>query len=74
MTGGVLGAIWVLAAIWSVPRLGVVTMFFAMILGQMIAALAIDSGGMLGLTVREVSVTRVAAIGFVAIGVFLSYK
>lgn len=74
LTGGALGAIWVLAAIWSVPRLGVVTMFSAMILGQMIAALIIDTGGLLGLSVREISMARVSAVGFVAIGVALSYQ
>lgn len=74
LTGGALGAIWVLAAIWSVPKLGVVTMFSAMILGQMIAALAIDSAGMLGLAVRDISAARVASLGFVAIGVLLSYR
>ncbi len=74
LTGGALGAIWVLAAIWSVPKLGVVTMFSAMILGQMIAALIIDTGGLLGLNPRELSITRVAAVGCVAIGVALSYQ
>lgn len=74
LTGGALGAIWVLAAIWSVPRLGVVTMFSAMVLGQMIAALLIDSAGMLGLVVRDISLTRIASIGFVAIGVVLSFR
>lgn len=74
LTGGALGAIWVLAAIWSVPRLGVVTMFSAMILGQMIAALIIDAGGLLGLATREISLARLASIGFVAIGVVLSYR
>lgn len=74
LTGGALGAIWVLAAIWSVPKLGVVTMFSAMVLGQMIAAMMIDSAGMLGLAVRDISATRIASIGFVAIGVILSFR
>ena len=74
LTGGLLGAVWVLAAIWSVPRLGLVTMFAAMILGQMIAALLIDSGGVFGLDVRDISLTRVAAIALVACGVVLSYR
>lgn len=74
LTGGALGAIWVLAAIWSVPRLGLVTMFAAMILGQMIAALLIDSGGIFGLDARAISPARLAAIVLVATGVLLSYK
>ncbi len=74
LIGGALGAIWVLAAIWSVPKLGAVTMFAAMILGQMLAALLIDSAGLLGLAAREISANRIAAIGLVSIGVILSYK
>ncbi len=74
LTGGALGAIWVLAAIWSVPRLGLVTMFAAMILGQLIAALLIDAGGIFGLEARSISLTRIASVGFVAMGVVLSYR
>lgn len=74
LTGGGLGAIWVLAAIWSVPRLGVVTMFAAMIFGQLIAALLIDSGGFFGLEAKSISTSRIAAVGFVAMGVLLSYR
>ncbi|WP_342077477.1 DMT family transporter [Yoonia sp. SS1-5] len=73
-TGGALGAVWVLAAIWSVPRLGLVTMFGAMILGQLIAALLIDAGGMLGMEARSISAHRIAAVGLVMFGVLLSYK
>ncbi len=74
LTGGALGAIWVLAAIWSVPRLGLVTMFAAMILGQLIAALLIDSGGLFGLQSRDVSLSRIVSVGLVAVGVALSYR
>ena len=74
LTGGALGAIWVVAAIWSVPRLGLVTMFAAMILGQLIAALLIDSGGIFGMEARSISLTRMAAVGLVASGVVLSYR
>ena len=71
---GTLGAIWVLAAIWSVPKLGLVTMFSAMILGQMIAAVLIDAAGIMGLTARDISLKRITAIGFVAAGVLLSSR
>lgn len=73
LTGGALGAVWVLAAIWSIPRLGAVTMFGAMILGQLIAALLIDAVGIFGLEARSISMTRVMAIGLVTTGVLMSY-
>lgn len=74
LMGGLLGAIWVLAAIWSVPRLGVVTMMSAMVLGQMLAAMIIDSGGIMGLEVRQISPSRILAIGLVSLGVIVSYR
>lgn len=74
LTGGVLGAIWVLAAIWSVPHLGVVTMMSAMVLGQMIAAMVIDSGGIMGLEVRSINPSRLFAIALVSLGVVMSYR
>ena len=49
-------------------------MFSAMVLGQLIAAMLIDSAGMLGLVARDISLTRIASIGFVAIGVILSFR
>lgn len=74
LMGGLLGAIWVLAAIWSVPRLGVVTMMSAMVLGQLLAAMIIDSGGIMGLEVRSISPSRILAIGLVSMGVIVSYR
>lgn len=74
LVGGLLGAVWVLAAIWSVPRLGVVTMMSAMVLGQMLAAIIIDSGGIMGLEVRSISPSRIIAIGLVFMGVVISYR
>jgi transporter family-2 protein len=74
LTGGLLGAIWVLAAIWSVPRLGLVTMFAAMIFGQLIAALFIDASGVFEIETRSISATRVIAILLVAGGLLLSYR
>lgn len=72
LTGGALGAIWVLAAIWSIPRLGAVTMFGAMIFGQLIAALLIDASGVFGLEARSINSTRLAAVAMVGFGVLLS--
>jgi transporter family-2 protein len=72
LSGGALGALWVLAAILAVPRLGVVTMFSAMILGQLIAALMIDAVGGFGLQPRDLNPTRLLAVGLVGAGVMLS--
>ncbi len=70
--GGALGAIYVWAAIWSVGQLGVVTMVAALIFGQLAAALVLDAIGAFGLAVREISLTRLMAVGFVGVGLVLS--
>lgn len=72
LVGGALGAVYVMAAIYGVTSLGVVTMVAALILGQMAAAMVIDTTGILGMAVREISPQRIAAAGLVASGLVLS--
>lgn len=70
--GGFFGAFYVWAAVWSVGTLGVLTMVAALILGQLVAALALDATGAFGIPVREVSWTRIGAVAMVAGGLILS--
>ncbi len=72
LLGGVFGAWYVCTAVWGVSSLGVVTLVAALILGQMAAALVIDATGALGMAVREITPTRLAAAGLVAAGLLLS--
>lgn len=72
LVGGALGAVYVLSAILGVGTLGVVTMVAALVLGQMAAAMVIDSTGSLGMELREISPQRIAAAGLVAAGLVLS--
>jgi transporter family-2 protein len=70
--GGVLGAIYVVASVWSVAVLGVVTMIAALILGQLVAALVLDATGAFGVPVKEISLTRIGAVVLVGAGLVLS--
>ncbi|MDG4649892.1 DMT family transporter [Roseibacterium sp. SDUM158017] len=70
--GGAFGAVYVWSALATVGTLGAVTMVAALILGQLSAALVIDATGGFGLAVREIDWTRIAAVGFVAMGLVLS--
>ena len=63
LLGGLLGAWYVFAAVWGVASLGVVTL---------VAALVIDATGILGMAVREITPTRIAAAGMVLGGLVLS--
>lgn len=71
-TGGALGAFYVWAALWSVPRVGAVTLAAALVLGQMMAALVIDRFGLFGVSVQPASWARLAGAAMVAGGLVLS--
>ena len=70
--GGALGAYFVWAMLWSVPKLGVVTTFAAVILGQLTAALILDAVGAFGLPVQEITLPRIGAVALVCAGLILS--
>jgi bacterial/archaeal transporter family-2 protein len=70
--GGAVGALYVWSAAWSVGTLGVVTLVAALVFGQLLAALALDAVGAFGMAVREISWTRIAAVGLVGAGLVLS--
>lgn len=72
--GGLLGAYFVFGMIWGVPFTGVLTAISAMILGQMLGALAVDATGAFGAAVREIDAKRILAVILVVAGVWLSHK
>ncbi|MEM6712977.1 MAG: DMT family transporter [Pseudomonadota bacterium] len=70
--GGFLGTTYVLAALWSVPRVGVVTVVASVVLGQLLAATVMDAIGAFGLEAKPISWTRVASVLMVMGGLVLS--
>lgn len=70
--GGLLGAIYVSSAVWSLPSLGAVTAIAAIILGQMVGGLVLDHIGAFGMVVQEITAKRVLAVGLVVSGLILS--
>ncbi|WP_113912560.1 DMT family transporter [Roseovarius dicentrarchi] len=72
LVGGALGAIYVFAALWSVPKLGVLTTTTLMIFGQMGAAIVLDHLGAFGVAQSSVSPMRLLSAALVAGGVILS--
>ena len=70
--GGVLGTVYVLAALWSVPKVGMLTMVAAAVFGQLMAALVMDAIGAFGLEARDISITRILAVVMVLGGLVLS--
>lgn len=58
LTGGILGALFVVSSILLIPRLGATTMMSAFITGQLLMAVAMDHYGLLGLQVNLINWQR----------------
>lgn len=69
--GGLYGAVFVVAAAWGVPRLGVALTITLMVAGQLLISLVLDHFGALGVPHQPLSLGRVAGVGLVIAGVLL---
>ncbi|MEI9936413.1 MAG: DMT family transporter [Pseudomonadota bacterium] len=70
-TGGFFGAVYLVLAIISVPRLGAASTVALVITGQMLASLAFDHFGLLGLDQHTVSAPRVLGAALLVASVVL---
>lgn len=66
--GGLLGATFVTAAILLLPKLGAVLLIGSILVGQLIAASAIDQFGLLGVKQQSISPMRIAGLMLLAAG------
>lgn len=72
--GGVLGAIYVTAVAALIPKIGVANTMIAVILGQVLLSLLLDHLGILGVEVREITLSRFLGAGLVVLGLILVVK
>lgn len=70
--GGLFGAIYIAISILMLPRLGATTVIALIVLGQLLAALAFDHFGLLGVAERAVTPMRFAGAVLVLGGVVLT--
>lgn len=69
--GGALGAAFVTIALMATPRLGAATVVALVVCGQLVAALAIDHFGLLGLATRPLDPVKLAGALCLVVGVLL---
>lgn len=69
--GGILGALFVTASLLSVPRIGGTAFLAAMLAGQMVGAMVMDHYGLLNVPEHPISLTRIAGIATLVLGVYL---
>jgi transporter family-2 protein len=72
--GGVFILFYALAITWAAPRIGVGNAVFFVLLGQLVAAAAIDHFGILGAIKIEITMRRMTGIAVMAFGVYLAKK
>ncbi len=69
--GGILGAFYVSAITLLAPRLGVAATLGLAVAGQLVAALALDRVGALGLAMRPLTPSRLAGTALLVVAVVL---
>ena len=69
--GGLYGAMFVVAAAWGVPRLGVATTITLMVAGQLALSLVLDHFGVMGVPRSPISLGRAAGVVLVVVGVLM---
>ena len=70
-SGGLIGAVYVLAAIVLAPRLGAATLIAAVVAGQMLSSLVLDQYGLAGFPVHSLTPVRLLGAALVIAGVIL---
>ena len=70
-TGGIFGAIFIGLSIITIPKLGGATYIALLVTGQMIAALAVDHFGWLGVQERPIDLPRMLGVALLIVGVVL---
>jgi transporter family-2 protein len=70
-TGGIFGAVYIAISILLLPRIGAATLVALIVLGQMVASLAFDHYGILGVPVQPMGTTRLFGAVLLVAGVVL---
>lgn len=74
LTGGLLGALYVVAMVFAVPKIGVATAMVAVITGQLFASTLIDHFGWIVGRQIPIDWRRVTGLILLAAALFLFYK
>lgn len=70
-TGGLMGIAYMIVSIFLIPRIGTAAVIGTAVTGQLITALLIDRFGLLGVPMRDISLTRLLGAVLLMAGVVL---
>ena len=74
LTGGLLGAFFVMVVILTVREIGTANMFALIIAGQFLTALLFDHYGLIGFKVNPVSIQKIIGVVLIIVGAYLINK
>ena len=72
LLGGALVAFYILSVTYLAPRMGIGNAIFAVLLGQLVSAAAIDHFGLFGANVTPLNATRTLGLALMAGGVWVT--
>lgn len=70
-SGGIFGAIFIGLSIITIPKLGGATYIALLVMGQMMAALAVDHFAWFGVEQRPIDLSRMVGVALLLAGVFM---
>lgn len=73
-TGGVLGAVFVTVALYTVPYLGVASLVALLITGQLIASALLDHFGVLSETANPITLQKIIGLSLLGVGAVVTLK
>lgn len=73
-TGGLIGALFIAGALFSLPKIGSTAFFGLVVLGQLLMTTIVDHYGFLGMPVHKVDIYRVAGVFLLLTGCFFIIK
>ncbi len=72
--GGVMGAVYMITVIVSVPKIGTANLVSLSVAGQLVAAIILDHYGLLGLAIHPANGWRILGVMLIVTGVLLVVK
>lgn len=73
-TGGVVGSIFILGALFALPKIGSTAFFGLVVLGQLLMTALVDHYGLLGMPVHKIDVYRVLGVLLLLTGCYFIIK
>jgi len=73
-SGGLLGAVFVTVALYTLPYLGVAVLVGLLIAGQLIMAAVLDHFGVLSETANPINLQKIIGLSLLGLGAFITLK